>query len=464
MTMLRLPKERGETELAYITDGERKLLRRRDAVTGKKSPEYSKEGVPVLEPEGGGAERQWEEQQEREQKLRLSQKAAGYKTIRDVWTAPKTKPKTVVKPTTPVTTSVAAPVTTASVTPATTATVATTPVTTTPATTSAAAPATTSAAATTTASVKMPSTKHSIKHGYKKQYFDMASPAKDYSTYVDKYSDLSDAYKQIASNPNSDQAKYWLPRMTNMSKEAFGKAHAGESMALQSKTYRGATKAMGQKARAVPNKQAAATTTTTPEATTTTEPVVTQPTFPGGGGGGGITDVSGMSIDAVIDTSKLEKPLLEEIVIAGPKSEVIQERLKDLIRTNSPLFKAATTKALQSMNQSGLVNSSIAQEAVMNAILAVAIPIAAADAAAFTAQRMANQNASNTFKAQQNAAYYEAFMTKLTGQINQTLRQLAERSANWRSVLAERGRIAVTSGMDPEAIKAAMAAVTPPGF
>ena len=156
--------------------------------------------------------------------------------------------------------------------------------------------------------------------------------------------------------------------------------------------------------------------------------------------------------------------MLEEIVIAGPKSEVIQERLKDIINTNSPLFRAATTKALQSMNQLGLVNSSIAQEAVMNSILAVAIPIAAADAAAFTAQRMANQNATNTFKAQQNAAYYEAFMTKLTGQINQTLRQLAERSANWRAVLAQRGRIAVTPGMSTAAVEAAMAAVTPPGF
>jgi transcription elongation factor Elf1 len=458
MTMLRLPKERGETELAYITDSERKLLRRRDAVSGKKAPEYSKEGIPVLE-----GEQQEMREQAAAQKLYDKQKAAGWKTVSDpaggggsIWTAPKkkavTKKKAKVKKKVKVKTT---PVTTTNLvfTPY---TAATTPVTTTAATTTAA-----------TTPVKMPSTKHSIKHGYKKQYFDMASPAKDYSTYVDKYSDLSDAYKQIVSNPNSDQAKYWLPRMTNMSKEAFGKAHAGESMALQSKTYRGATKAIGSKARAVPNKQAAATTTTTPATTATTEPTVTQPTFPGAtaaGAGDGITDVSGMSIDAVIDTSKLEKPLLEEIVIAGPKSEVIQERLKDLINTNSPLFRAATTKALQSMNQLGLVNSSIAQEAVMNSILAVAIPIAAADAAAFTAQRMANQNATNTFKAQQNAAYYEAFMTKLTGQINQTLRQLAERSADWRAVLAQRGRIAVTPGMSKSAIQAAMAAVTPPGF
>ena len=155
MTMLRLPKERGETELAYITDSERKLLRRRDAVSGKKAPEYSKEGVPVLQPNGGGDE---------------AERAA----------------------------------------------------------------------------------KIAKKHGYVKQYTDMASKAKDYGSYVDQYGDLASAYSDIVNKPNSVQAKYWKPRMADMSKEAFGKAHAGESAALQSKTYRGATKAMGSKARAVP--------------------------------------------------------------------------------------------------------------------------------------------------------------------------------------------------------------------
>ena len=165
-----------------------------------------------------------------------------------------------------------------------------------------------------------------------------------------------------------------------------------------------------------------------------------------------------------IDTSQLEKPLLEEIVILGPKSEVLEERLKNLINTNSPLFKAATTKALQSMNSVGLTNSSIAQEAVMSAILGVAIPIAQQDAQTFLTQRMANQNASNAFKAAQNAAYYEAFQTKLTGQINQTLRQLAERSANWRAILAERGAIARTAGMSTEATENALKTVTPTWF
>ena len=180
------------------------------------------------------------------------------------------------------------------------------------------------------------------------------------------------------------------------------------------------------------------------------------------------TPVEDISIDVgpgeAIDTSQLEQPLLEEIVVLGPKSEVLEERLKNLINTNSPLFKAATTKALQSMNSAGLTNSSIAQEAVMAAILGVAIPIAQQDAQTFLMQRMANQNASNAFKAAQNAAYYEAFQTKLTGQINQTLRQLADRSANWRAVLTERGAIARTASMSKEAAENALKTVTPTWF
>ena len=175
-------------------------------------------------------------------------------------------------------------------------------------------------------------------------------------------------------------------------------------------------------------------------------------------------NVADISIDPIIDQSKLEKPLLDEIVVLGPNSEVLQERLKNLINTNSPLFKAATTKALQSMNASGLTNSSIAVEAVMNSILAVAIPIAQRDADAFLQQRINNQNASNEFKIRQNEAYYKAFNTRLEGQVQQTLRELSERSANWRAVLAERGRIAVTAGMSKEAAENALKIVTPEDF
>ena len=203
-------------------------------------------------------------------------------------------------------------------------------------------------------------------------------------------------------------------------------------------------------------------TTTKPTKTTTQPDIPPKQPKTGGGDDGGAKPVKEISV--VFDSSQLKSPVLEEIVIHGPKSEIVQERVKDLINTNSPLFRAATTKALQSMNQVGLANTSIAQEAVMSSILSVAIPIAAQDAASFTAQRMANQNASNAFKAQQNAAYYEAFVTRLNGEINQTLRQLSERSANWRAVLAERGRIATTSGMSKDAAAEALKLITPTWF
>jgi len=460
MNMLKLPEKFENTKLAYITEGERKLLRRRDAVRGKKAPEYSKDGVPVLrsaaEIEAEGVAKEvaanlrmktpgfvgdaaaYERDANRRSKLASDlsgrhftsavdqeidanrrARAAGFKNAALQENPAAAAPGESIYSTKPF------------VDPRT---------------------ATKLPTQTYYSNIATPSTALSTKHGYKKQYTNMASAAKDYNKYVDMYPDLAAAYKEIVSNPNSKQAQYWKPRMANMSKEAFGKAHAGESMALQSSTYSGATKAMGSKARSVPNRVAA--TTVTP---TTTTPTVTQPSGGGGGGGGELTEIN-------IDAIQQQSPVLEEVAISGAESEVVQERIKNLINTNSPLFKAATTKALQSMNAAGLVNSSMAQEAVMSSILAVAIPIAQADAQTFIAQKMANQNASNAFKAQQNEAYYQAFITKLNGEISKSLRQLAERAADWRAILAQRGRIAVTAGMSKDAAAAALQTVTPAWF
>lgn len=198
----------------------------------------------------------------------------------------------------------------------------------------------------------------------------------------------------------------------------------------------------------------------------------------GGGGGGGSTPVStgtgggGSSPteaadywqeakDLVIDTSKLTQPFLDEIVAQGASAEVLESRLKDLIQKNNPLFRAATTKALQAMASRGLLNSSLAEEAVMNSIMSVAIPIAQRDADAYMQQRMQNQGYENEFRAAQNQNYYQSFITRLQGTIEMALRQLTERSANWRAVLAQRGAIATTPGMGASAAGAGLGTVTP---
>jgi len=162
-----------------------------------------------------------------------------------------------------------------------------------------------------------------------------------------------------------------------------------------------------------------------------------------------------------LDKSQLQQPMLDEIVADGVNSELLETRLTNLINKNNPLFKAATTKTMQAMAARGLVNSSIAEEAVMSAILSVAMPIAERDANAYMNQRMQNQAYSNEFRAQQNKAYYESFLTELQGSMDMALRQLTEQSANWRAVLQARSNITTTPGMGAESAELGMAAVTP---
>lgn len=205
-----------------------------------------------------------------------------------------------------------------------------------------------------------------------------------------------------------------------------------------------------------------------------------KPTPPSGGGGGSGSSSSSSSAATAtpsttyeapstpaapstptLDESQLKQPMLDEIVADGVNSELLETRLTNLINKNNPLFKAATTKTMQAMAARGLVNSSIAEEAVMSAILSVAMPIAERDANAYMNQRMQNQAYSNEFRAQQNKAYYESFLTELQGSMDMALRQLTEQSANWRAVLQARSNITTTPGMGAESAELGMDAVTP---
>jgi len=204
------------------------------------------------------------------------------------------------------------------------------------------------------------------------------------------------------------------------------------------------------------------TSSTTPSSTTTgpghgwiDDPIMPATSTPP------TTDHASDIASAAIDPEQLQKPMLDEIVADGVNSEILENRLTNLINKNNPLFKAATTKTMQAMAARGLVNSSIAEEAVMNAILSVAMPIAERDANAYMNQRMQNQAYSNEFRAQQNQAYYTSFLQKLQHSMDMAMRQLVERAANWRAVLAQRGAIATTPEMSTSATEAALGTVTP---
>jgi len=70
--------------------------------------------------------------------------------------------------------------------------------------------------------------------------------AKEYQDYVNTYPDLKRAWNEILTNPNSETARYWLPRMgvtdpSQIKIERFGMAHQAESTKLASGDYVGDT-------------------------------------------------------------------------------------------------------------------------------------------------------------------------------------------------------------------------------
>jgi hypothetical protein len=122
---------------------------------------------------------------------------------------------------------------------------------------------------------------------------------------------------------------------------------------------------------------------------------------------------------------KTVEPLLSEVVMEGPQSEVVQNRVASMLDTNSPLFQQATGQAMRRLNARGITNSSMAQEEVMNSIMSVVIPIAQMDAQIFSQQRLANQGFSNQFRQQQNEAFYQQMSQRLDGAIKETLAHIA---------------------------------------
>ena len=126
----------------------------------------------------------------------------------------------------------------------------------------------------------------------------------------------------------------------------------------------------------------------------------------------------------VVDDPSIQTPDLASLTDEMKLSNKIQE----IINTNNPLFKAATTKAMQAMAKRGIVNSSLAQGEVMNSIMAVALPIAQAEVKALTDNLYYNKDWTNKQKLQANDAAYNKMLTQIQGNLNYTLQQFIEES------------------------------------
>jgi len=80
--------------------------------------------------------------------------------------------------------------------------------------------------------------------GGRMDYTGGTQSAQEYADYVNTYPDLVNAWNEIKTNPNSEAARYWLPRMgvtdpSQISIDKFGMAHQAENARLASGTYVG---------------------------------------------------------------------------------------------------------------------------------------------------------------------------------------------------------------------------------
>ena len=82
--------------------------------------------------------------------------------------------------------------------------------------------------------------------GGRMDYTTRGGSVKENTDYVNRYPDLKRAWQEILNNPNSETARYWLPRMgvtspEDIKIERFGMAHQAENAKLASGTYVGDT-------------------------------------------------------------------------------------------------------------------------------------------------------------------------------------------------------------------------------
>ena len=113
----------------------------------------------------------------------------------------------------------------------------------------------------------------------------------------------------------------------------------------------------------------------------------------------------------------------------------LRNMLTNVLNKNNPLFKQARTRALQAMAGRGIVNSSMAEEAVMNAVMNVAMPIATRVIDDMQRVMAANVNASNAFKQALNEAYYSELIKRVDAANEWNLNKMLQ-SQEWaRSML-----------------------------
>jgi len=113
----------------------------------------------------------------------------------------------------------------------------------------------------------------------------------------------------------------------------------------------------------------------------------------------------------------------------------LRNMLTNVLNKNNPLSKQARTRAFQAMAARGIVNSSMAEEAVMSAVMNVAMPIAQRVITDFQEVMKANVNKSNEFKMALNNMYYQELLRRVDAANTWNLERMKSQQVNWQTVL-----------------------------
>jgi len=99
-------------------------------------------------------------------------------------------------------------------------------------------------------------------------------------------------------------------------------------------------------------------------------------------------------------------------------NETVRSQLQQIIADDSPLMQQARTRALQTANSRGLLNSSMAMTAADSAMYDAAMPIATQDASTYARAGEFNANTKNTFSRDNNQFVRDAYMADFNVQAN----------------------------------------------
>ena len=139
----------------------------------------------------------------------------------------------------------------------------------------------------------------------------------------------------------------------------------------------------------------------------------------GGGASGGFTAGANGSPSTGINLNQLQGTTPWTV----QPNQTVQAQLQQIIASDSPLMQQARTRALQTANGRGLLNSTMSQTAADSAMYDAAFPIAAADAGLYGEAARFNTDASNTFSRDSNAFTRDAFMADFNLAANEWAKQ-----------------------------------------